>query len=66
MLNVNFRKMIARTLGEGVTGRVEVRCGPYQINIKQTYQSDNFRIGTLNVGTMRGRTKRDYGRDCGR
>ena len=56
MSNRTFRQNIARTSGEGnVTVRVEVWCGPCQINIKQPHQSVHFRIGTLNDGTMKGR-----------
>ena len=47
---------IARSSSEGdVTGRMEVRCGSRQINIKRPHQSVTFIIGTLNVGTMKGR-----------
>ena len=55
--NRNFKENIAKISSQGdVTGRVEVRCGPRQINIKRPpHQSVNFRIGTLNVGTMKGR-----------
>ena len=56
MLNRNFRDNIARTSSDGdVNGRVEVRCGPRQINIMRPHQTVNFRVGTLNVGTMKGR-----------
>ena len=52
----NFRENIARTSSDGdVNGRVEVRCGPRQINIMRPHQTVNFRVGTLNVGTMKGR-----------
>ena len=55
MSNRTFRGNIARTSSEGdVNGRMEVRCGSRQIDIKRPHESVNFRIGTLNVGTMKG------------
>ena len=57
MSNRNGRENITGTSCEGdVNGRVEVGCGPCQIYIKRPHQSVNFRIGTLNVGTMKGRS----------
>ena len=56
MSSRTFRENIARTSSEAdVNGRMEVRCGSRQIDIKRPHQSVNFRIGTLNVGTMKGR-----------
>ena len=56
MSNRNFRENIARTSSEDdVTSRVKVRCRPGLLNIKQSYLSVNFKAGTLNVGTMKGR-----------
>ena len=55
MSNRTFRGNIARTSSEGdVNGRMEVRCGSRQIDIKRPHESVNFRIGTLNLGTMKG------------
>ena len=55
MSNRNFRDHIVKTSSKGdVTGRIEVRCGPRQINIKRPHQSVSFGIGTLNVGNMKG------------
>ena len=40
-----------------VNGRVGVRCGHHQTDIpRQRHNFRNFRISTLNVGTMRGRS----------
>ena len=56
MSNRNFRENIARTSSEGdVTGRVEVRCGPRQINISlmlvvRLVDGQKVHLGTRRTG----------------